>query len=69
MRKGVPTPNAFECETGNEESYHFKNAGWFSWDNPQAMENSPYKDKVKKNIVKLGLDYKYKNSAFDNLKK
>lgn len=62
LRAGVPSPNAFQCATGNEEDYHFKDAGWFHHGQPQSIENSPYSKKVKKNIKKLDLEYKYEKN-------
>jgi hypothetical protein len=62
LRAGVPSPNAFQRATGNEEDYHFKDAGWFHHGQPQSIENSPYSKKVKKNIKKLDLEYKYEKN-------
>jgi hypothetical protein len=59
LSMGAPSPNSFQCGIGSEEDFHFKDAGWFSHGQPEAIEKSPYAEKVKKNILKLGLDYKY----------
>ena len=59
LRAGVPSPNSFQCATGSEEDYHFKDAGWFSHDKTDLIDKSPYAEKVKKNIKKLGIEYKY----------
>lgn len=67
MEQGVPTPNAFECGIGSEEQYHFKDAGWFNYEAPEKIEESPYAEKVKKNVRKLNLSYKYKG-GFDLIK-
>jgi hypothetical protein len=59
LRKGVPSPNSFQCAIGSEEDYHFKDAGWFSHDKTDLIDKSPYAEKVKKNIKKLGSEYRY----------
>ncbi len=66
LRAGVPSPNAFQCETEDEEDYHFKDAGWFSHNKTELIDRSPYAEKVRKNIKKLELDYKYDN-GFGNI--
>jgi hypothetical protein len=65
LRAGVPSPNSFQCAVGSEEDYHFKDAGWFSHDKTDLIDKSPYAEKVKKNIKKLELDYKYDNGFGD----
>ncbi len=59
LRNGAPSPNSFQCRVGNEEEFHFKDAGWFKHGQAEKIKNSPYAEKVEKNIKKLGLDYKY----------
>ena len=66
MKQGVPSPSAFQCSVGSEESYHFKDAGWFEHNGIERIEKSPYREKVEKNIRKLKLNYKYKG-GFDKL--
>ena len=61
LRAGVPSPNAFQNVTGQEEDYHFKDAGWFRHNKTELIDQSPYAEKVRKNIKKLGLNYKYEN--------
>ena len=29
MKRGCNSPDAFQCDIGEEEAYHFKDAGWF----------------------------------------
>ena len=59
LRAGAPSPNSFQCRVGDEEEFHFKDAGWFKHGQSEKVKNSPYAEKVEKNIKKLGLDYKY----------
>lgn len=59
LRAGAPSPDAFQCGVGNEEQFHFKDAGWFNHGNAEKIKNSPYAEKVEKNIKKLELNYKY----------
>ena len=65
LRAGAPSPNSFQCGIGSEEDYHFKDAGWFRHDKTELIDQSPYAEKVRKNIKKLDLDYKYDNGFGD----
>ena len=65
LNAGVPSPSAFQCEIGDEEAYHFKDAGWFYHWTPDKINKSPYKEKVKKNIDKIALIHKYE--GFKNI--
>ena len=62
LRTGVPSPDSFQCGIGSEEQFHFKDAGWFNHGQVDKIKNSPYAEKVEKNIQKLGLDYKYEKN-------
>ncbi|NLT12862.1 MAG: FAD-dependent oxidoreductase [Clostridiales bacterium] len=58
MTLGVPSPDAFHCSCGSEESYHFKDIGWIHFhkyhcDTPEELA------KFKRNIKKLSLSHKY----------
>ena len=60
MRRGVPSPDAFACDVGGEEAYHFKDLGWFFLDPGRRAEseNSPYLDRAARNIRALGLAHR-----------
>ena len=62
--EGVPSPNSFECRVGNEEEFHFKDAGWIKHNDSKWKEKNPLAEKVEKNIKKLGLDFKYDDRFF-----
>ena len=61
MTAGVPIPDSFNCGIGDEEAYHFKDAGWFSLDHPESSErhDPAALRKLKKGIAALGLPHKY----------
>ncbi len=61
MKKGVRIPCAFECPTNAEEAYHFKDAGWFSFDHPELSDkkDKAARIKLKKGMDLLGLPHKY----------
>lgn len=62
LSHGVPSPDAFNGGIGNEEAYHFKDAGWFYWNEPQKLKNSIFREKILYNIGKLNLRHKYENA-------
>ena len=39
MKKGVESPDAFNCGYGPGESYHFKDIGWWHLDNGVCADN------------------------------
>ena len=58
MRRGVPCPDAFACETGDEEAYHFKDIGWIHF-HPYSCESPDRLDKFRRNIRALQMKHKY----------
>lgn len=56
--KGPPSPNAFECDVGVEEAYHFKDIGWW-WLNTEYAQNPSEVEKFKRGVKALGLKHKY----------
>lgn len=59
MREGVPVKQAFCCNVGNEEAYHFKDIGWL-YLNPYHCDSPDEIEKFKRNISNLGLTHKNK---------
>lgn len=58
LAKGVRMPDAFECSVGKEESYHFKDIGW--WDLHTGKSNRPESiEKFKRGVAALNLEHKY----------
>lgn len=66
MKKGVPSPVSFGCGYNAAEYFHFKDAGRFYYNDPLKVKESPYAEKVERNIKKLALSYKYKD-GFDTI--
>lgn len=58
MRRGAPCPDAFACEPGDEEAYHFKDIGWIHF-HPYSCEQSDQMDKYRRNIRALHMRHKY----------
>ena len=59
MKEGVPVKQAFQCNVGSEEAYHFKDIGWL-YLNPYHCDLPNELEKFKRNISKLGLTHKNK---------
>lgn len=57
MTKGVESPDAFGCDVGNDESYHFKDIGWW-WLHISKAEHPEEIDKFKKGVSFLNLTHK-----------
>lgn len=58
MTDGIEIPQAFGCACGDEEAYHFKDAGWLHF-HPYSCERPDMEDKYKRGIEALGLKHKY----------
>ncbi len=58
MTNGVPCPDAFNCGVGCDESYHFKDIGWW-WMHMSKCEQPAEIEKFKKGVKFLGLNHKY----------
>lgn len=57
MTKGVESPDAFACDIGNDESYHFKDIGWW-WLHIAKCQHPEAIEKFKKGVEFLGLPHK-----------
>ena len=58
LAKGIRMPDAFECSVGNEESYHFKDIGW--WDLLTGKSDTPTRvEKFQRGVAALELEHKY----------
>ncbi len=58
MEKGVESPDAFDCNIGDEEAYHFKDIGWW-WINKGKCHHPEAIEKYKRGVKFLGLRHKY----------
>ena len=58
MTRGVPCPDAFACGIGSEESYHFKDIGWW-WLHTSRAQNPEEREKFERGVSFLGLEHKY----------
>lgn len=58
MTNGIESPNAFGCGVGNDESYHFKDIGWW-WMHISKCQHPEAIEKFKKGVKFLGLQHKY----------
>ena len=58
LKNGVKIGDAFECDVGSEEAYHFKEFGWvyLDPDHPKITESLP--EKVKKCIHAVKIEHK-----------
>lgn len=55
---GANSPDSFDGGIGGDESYHFKDIGWW-WLNSSKSQNPDKIEKFKKGVKFLGLDHKY----------
>lgn len=55
---GVNSPDAFACEVESDESYHFKDIGWW-WLHKSEAQQPEHIEKFKKGVKFLGLSHKY----------
>ncbi len=61
MKKGTLSPNAFACGIGSDESYHYKDAGWFYLHKGKAQNPIPENiEKLNRGIEFLKLKHKHK---------
>ena len=58
MTTGVDSPDAFACDVGVDESYHFKDIGWW-WLHLSKAQQPEEIEKFKKGVKFLGLPHKY----------
>lgn len=58
LTKGVASPDAFCCDVGTEEAYHFKDIGWW-WLNTSTAQNPDEIEKFNKGVESLSLNHKY----------
>lgn len=61
MKRGCNSPDAFQCDIGEEEAYHFKDAGWFYADADEDYNTHPMIDKVRRNVRHMGVEHRDKN--------
>lgn len=59
LKRGVKVGDSFECNLGNEESYHFKDYGWLFIDPNHPKHTKPITEKVKKCVKALKINHKY----------
>ena len=57
LAKGPDSPDAFNCGVGKDESYHFKDIGWW-WMHLAKAEQPDQIEKFKKGVEFLGLKHK-----------
>ncbi len=57
MINGVDSPDAFNCGVGSDESYHFKDIGWW-WLHLSKAQCPGAIEKFKKGVKFLGLEHK-----------
>jgi len=57
LAKGTASPNSFNCGCGSEESYHFKDIGWW-WMHLGKAQQPEQTEKFKKGVKFLGLKHK-----------
>ncbi|MBQ7800392.1 MAG: FAD-dependent oxidoreductase [Oscillospiraceae bacterium] len=57
MKEGVKIPDSFGCPAGSDESYHFKDIGWW-WLHRKECEKPSEVEKFKKGVEFLGLSHK-----------
>lgn len=58
MEKGVESPDPFAWECADEETYHFKDSGWW-WLNLAKAQHPEEIEEFKKGVAFLGLEHKY----------
>jgi len=58
LKEGVKSPDAFSCDVGCDESYHFKDIGWW-WIHSSKCEKPEEIEKFKKGVEFLKLKHKY----------
>ncbi len=58
MTIGVPSPDAFNCSVGCDESYHYKDIGWW-WLHRKVAQQPEHVEKFKKGVKFLNLSHKY----------
>ncbi len=58
LKKGVPIPQSFGCGTGADESYHFKDIGWW-WLHWGKCQQPEHIEKYKRGVKFLSLPHKY----------
>ena len=58
LEVGVYIPDCFGCGTYNDESYHFKDIGWW-WLHTSRAQNPDEIEKFKRGVEYLGLKHKY----------
>ncbi len=59
LLKGVPSPDAFDCDVGVEECYHYKDLGWLFINGYDPEKKPKGLEKFKRGIEYLGFDHKY----------
>ena len=59
LKNGVKIGDAFECDVGSEEGYHFKDFGWVYLDPDHPKITEPLPEKVKKCIRAVKIEHKY----------
>lgn len=59
LHRGVKIGDAFECDVGKEECYHFKEFGWFFFDPDHSEAKRPLPEEALKCIRDIGLEHKY----------
>ena len=58
MQQGTDAPDAFHCGVGSDESYHFKDIGWW-WIHLRKCEQPDQLEKFKRGVEFLKLPHKY----------
>ena len=58
MKKGVESPDTFAWECADEETYHFKDSGWW-WLNLAKAQHPEEFEAFRKGVAFLGLEHKY----------
>ena len=61
LREGVKIPDAFACDIGDEEAYHFKDIGWLylNKEHDTSKKDRHALQKFKRGINALGIKHKY----------
>ncbi len=59
LERGLPSPDAFDCDVGEEECYHYKDLGWLVINDYDPEKAKPNLEKFKRGIAYLGFDHKY----------
>ena len=61
LREGVKIPDAFACDIGDEEAYHFKDIGWIylNKEHDISKKDRHALQKFKRGINALGIKHKY----------